>query len=248
MVFFSSNFALHVHGDLAGQVTARHGGGHVGDVAHLAGEIGRHQIHIVRQILPRAGHAGHLGLAAELALGADFARDAAYFGGEGVEPVDHRVDRFLQLQNLALHIDGDLARQVAECDRRRDVGDVAHLRGQIVRHRIHVVGEILPRARHARHLGQAAELAFRTDFARDAAHLGSKAVELVDHRVDGVLQFENLAAHFDGDLARQGRPFATAVVTSAMLRTCVVRLFAIELTLSVKSLPRCRQSRLGTCA
>ena len=30
-------------------------------------------------------------------------------------------------------------------------------------------------------------------------------------------------------------PFATAVVTSAMLRTCVVRLSAMKLTLSVRS-------------
>src|SRR5213078_1183940 len=34
---------------------------------------------------------------------------------------------------------------------------------------------------------------------------------------------------------RERSPFATAVVTSAMLRTCVVRLFAIELTLSVSA-------------
>ena len=36
-------------------------------------------------------------------------------------------------------------------------------------------------------------------------------------------------------ILRDKSPFATAVVTSAMLRTCVVRLFAIEFTLSVKS-------------
>ena len=46
----------------------------------------------------------HLGLAAELALGADLARDARHLGGERVELVDHRVDGFLQLQDLALHI------------------------------------------------------------------------------------------------------------------------------------------------
>src|ERR1700704_5284105 len=33
--------------------------------------------------------------------------------GEGVELVDHRVDRVLQLEDLALHVDADLARQVA---------------------------------------------------------------------------------------------------------------------------------------
>ena len=36
-------------------------------------------------------------------------------------------------------------------------------------------------------------------------------------------------------ILRERSPRATAVVTSAMLRTCPVRLLAIELTLSVKS-------------
>ena len=34
-----------------------------------------------------------LGLAAELAVGADLARDARDLVGEGRQPVDHRVDR-----------------------------------------------------------------------------------------------------------------------------------------------------------
>ena len=39
-----------------------------------------------------------LGLAAELALGADLLGDARDLGGEGRELVDHRVDRLLQLR------------------------------------------------------------------------------------------------------------------------------------------------------
>ena len=35
--------------------------------------------------------------------------------------------------------------------------------------------------------GLAAELAFGADLARDAGHLRGEAVELIDHRVDGVL-------------------------------------------------------------
>src|SRR6267154_222388 len=42
---------------------------HVGDIAHLVGQVVRHEIHVVRQILPRAGDALHFGLAAELAFG-----------------------------------------------------------------------------------------------------------------------------------------------------------------------------------
>ena len=52
-------------------------------------------------------------LTAELAFGADLAGHTRDFGGEGVQLVDHGVDGFLQLQDLALHIDRDFARQVA---------------------------------------------------------------------------------------------------------------------------------------
>ena len=86
------------------------------------------EVDVVGQVLPGAGDAGHLRLAAELAFGADLARHARHFGGERVELIDHRVDGVLQLEDLALHVDRDLARQVAARDGRGHVGDVAHLR------------------------------------------------------------------------------------------------------------------------
>src|SRR5207302_1265680 len=58
--------------------------------------------------------------------------------------VDHRVDRVLELENLAPDVDGDLLGQVAVRDRRRHLGDVAHLRRQVRRHAVHVVREVLP--------------------------------------------------------------------------------------------------------
>ena len=36
------NFATHVHRDFLGKVAVGHGDGHVGDVAHLGGEVGGH--------------------------------------------------------------------------------------------------------------------------------------------------------------------------------------------------------------
>ena len=144
------NLALHVDGDLAAEVAARDGGGHVGDVADLAGEVGGHRVDVVGEVLPRAGHAGHLRLAAELAFGADFARHAADFRRERAELIDHRVDGFLQLQNLAAHIDGDLLGKVAVGHGDGHLGDVADLAGEVGGHRVDVVGEILPGAGHAR--------------------------------------------------------------------------------------------------
>ena len=47
--------------------------------------------------------------------------------GERAELIDHRVDGVLQLEDLALDVDGDLLRQVAVGDGGRHLGDVAHL-------------------------------------------------------------------------------------------------------------------------
>ena len=86
---------------------------HVGDVAHLRRQVRRHRVDRVGQVLPRARDALHVGLAAELAFGAHLARHPRHFRRERAQLVDHRVDRVLQLEDLALHVDRDLLRQVA---------------------------------------------------------------------------------------------------------------------------------------
>ena len=73
-------------------------------------------------------------------------RDARDLGGERAQLIDHRVDGVLQLEDLALHVDGDLLREVAVGDGGRDLGDVAHLVGQVAGQHVDVVGQILPRA------------------------------------------------------------------------------------------------------
>ena len=86
MVFFSSRISpLHVHGDLARRSPLRDGGGDFGDVADLAGEVGGHELTLSVRSFQVPATPGTCGLAAEFAFGADFARHAADFGGEGVE-------------------------------------------------------------------------------------------------------------------------------------------------------------------
>ena len=85
-----------------------------------------------------------------------------------------------------------------------------------------------------RTFGLAAQLAFGTHFARHARHFRGERAELIHHRVDGVLQLQNFAAHVDRDLARQIAP-RHGRGHFAMLRTWLVRLPAMELTLSVRS-------------
>ena len=193
------DFALGLHGQLLIQIAVGHGGDDFDDAAHLVGQVGRHDVDGVGQVLPRAGHAGHLRLAAQLAFGADFARHARDFGGEGVELVHHDVDRVLEFENFAFDVGGDFLGQVAFGDGGGDFGDVADLRRQVAGHDVDGVGQVFPRSRDAGHDGLAAQLAFGADFARHARDFGGEGAELIDHRVDGLLELENFAAHIDGD-------------------------------------------------
>ena len=197
------DLAAHVDGDLLGQVAVGHRGGDFGDVAHLARQVGRHQVHVVGQVLPGPADALDLRLPSELALRADLAGDAGHLRSEGVQLVHHRIDGQLQGENLALHIDGNLLGQVAPRDRGRDLGDVAHLARQVFRHHVHVVGQVLPDAADALDLRLPSELALRPHLLGDAGHFRGEGIELVHHRVDGRFQVEDLALHVDGDLLGQ---------------------------------------------
>ena len=197
------DFALDVHGDRLRKVSICHGSGDVGDVAHLGSEIGSHRVDVVGEVLPGTSNPGHDGLSAQFPFGSDLARDAGHFRSEGIQLVYHRIDGFLQLKDFPFHIHGDLARQVASRDRRGDVGDIAHLRGEVVCHRVDVVGEILPRPGNTTDLGLAAEFAFRPDLPGHACDFGGKGIELIHHGVDGFLQLENLSLDIHGDLPRQ---------------------------------------------
>src|SRR5207253_2760028 len=194
------DLALGFEDDFSAQVAIGDRRHDAGDTTHLVSEVAGHQIDAVGQVFPGTGNALDLGLAAQLAFGTDLARDARDFRGESVELVDHAVDRVLQVEDLAADVDGDLLRQVAVGDRGRYLGDVAHVRGEVAGHEIHVVGEVLPDADDAADLRLAAQLAFGTDLARDARDFRGEAVELIDHDVDGVLHLEDLALALDRDL------------------------------------------------
>ena len=131
-------------------------------------------------------------LAPELAFGANFAGHARYLRRKRVQLVDHGVDGVFQLKNLALHVDSDLAREVAARHRRSHFGDVADLSRQVSGHRIDAVGKILPRAGDARHVRLAAEPTFRSHLACHTGHLGGKSIKLIDHGVDGLFKPQNL--------------------------------------------------------
>src|SRR6185436_13730649 len=136
----------------------------------------------------------------QLAFRTDLAGHARDLGREAREAVHHGVDDVLQLQDLALDVDGDLLGQVAVGHGLGDVGDVAHLAGEVAGHEVDVVRQVLPGPGHALDLGLAAQLAFRAHLAGHARDLGREGAELVHHGVDGVLQLQDLPLDVDGDL------------------------------------------------
>src|SRR5438132_8937408 len=186
--------------DLLGQVAALHRGRHLGDVAHLRREVGGQQLDLLGEVFPDPHHALDLRLPAQLAFGTDLTGHPGDFRSKGVELVDHDVDRFFQLPDLAVHVDRDLLRQVAAGDGGRHLRDVAHLGGEVARHRVDVVGQVLPGAGGGRDVGLAAQPALGADLARHPADLAGEGVELIDHDVDGVLQLEDLTLDLDRDL------------------------------------------------
>src|SRR5262249_37130845 len=72
-------FAFDVAGDLLCGTAVCDGRGNVGDVADLRRQVAGHRVDTVSQVLPGAGDALDLRLAAQLAFGADLARDAGNF-------------------------------------------------------------------------------------------------------------------------------------------------------------------------
>ncbi len=61
MVFFSSRISPFTSTVIfLDKVAVGHRGGHFGDVAHLAGQVGGHGVHGVGQVLPGAGDALHV--------------------------------------------------------------------------------------------------------------------------------------------------------------------------------------------
>jgi hypothetical protein len=88
-------------------------------------------------------------------------------------------------ERIRRHLALDRAGQGTLRHRRGHLGNRGHLRRQVGRELIHVVGEILPGTARTGHLGLTAEFALGADLARDARGLGGERRQLVDHRIHG---------------------------------------------------------------
>src|SRR5206468_225576 len=79
-VFESENFSSLIYGDFAREVAVRSFPARRSSDLDLVGQVARHRVDVVGQVFPRAGDASHFGLTAELAFGADLARDTRDLG------------------------------------------------------------------------------------------------------------------------------------------------------------------------
>ena len=156
----------------------------------------------------------HLADGVQLALALQHAGE---LGEVGLQPVllavalgglaqvrDHRVDVVLQLGDLAARLDLDRARQVALGHGGGDLGDGAHLRGEVGGQQVDVAGEVLPGAGGAGHVRLAAEPAVDADLARHVGHLVGEGRERVGHVVDGVGERRDLALGLHGQALASG--------------------------------------------
>ena len=197
VVFERGDFALCFDRDESREIALRNGRGDFGNGTHLRRQIRGELIHVIRERLPSTGGTRHARLTTQSPLHTHFAGHRRHLIGERGERLDHAVDRVGERGDFALRFHRQLALQIAVGDRRHDLRDTAHLAREVAGHRVHVIREILPRAGNAFHLGLTAELAFGTHFAGHAGHFRRERAELIDHRVDRVLELENFALHVD---------------------------------------------------
>ena len=203
MVFFSSRISPRTSTViLRRKIAVRDGRGHFGDVADLVGQVAGHGVHANPSDLsstpptPRTSAWPPSLPSVPTSRATRVTSEANELSWSTMVLMVFFSSRISPRTSTVI-----LRRKIAVRDGRGHFGDVTNLSGQVAGHGIHGVGQIFPDTRHALHFRLAAELAFRADFARHARHFRSEGAELIDHRVDGVLQLQNFAARVHRDLA-----------------------------------------------
>ena len=125
--------------------------------------------------------------------------------------VHHGVDGVFELENFTFGVDRDLGGKIAERDGCGDLGNIAHLIGEVAGHGVHAFGEVFPCAGHIPDNRLAAQFAFSAHLARHADHLRSERTELLDHGVDNLggaqeFAFELAAVYFGRHSLRKVAP------------------------------------------
>ena len=97
--------------------------------------------------------------------------------------VHHGVHRVLEFQNLPMNLNRNFLGEVALGHRRRHVGDVSHLVGEVVGHQVDVVGEVFPDSGDPFDSGLTSQLTLSAHFPRYSRYLVGEGVQLSHHPV-----------------------------------------------------------------
>jgi len=157
----------------------------------VCGQVARHRVDGIGQVLPRAGHALDLRLAAELAFGADLARDARDLGRERAELVDHLVDGLrrtqeLALQGLAVDFHCHRLREIALRDGADHPRRFARRMDEVVDQLVDGIDRRRPEAGDVAQAPALAELALLADDRRQALELLRHALVALDDIVEDI--------------------------------------------------------------
>ena len=141
-----------------------------------AGQVARHRVDAVGQVLPDAADVADLRLAAELAVGADLARDARDFRREHAQLLDHRVDdrgraQELTFERAALDVEPHRLQQVALGDGRQRAGHFGRRPQQVVDQRVDRRLHLAPGATRPAELDALPRLALLADDGADPFQL-----------------------------------------------------------------------------
>ena len=187
VVFELLNLAARLNCNRPCEVPLGNRGGNVGDGTHLSGQVGGQLIDVVGQVFPGAGGTRHVRLAAQSAFHAHLPGHGSDLIGKDGEGINHVVDGVSQGRNLALGLDRQFLLDVPSGHGAHHLGDTAHLIGQVRRHDVDVVGQVLPGTGHALHLRLAAQLAVGAHLFGHTGDLRREGIELIHHPVDDVL-------------------------------------------------------------
>jgi len=165
---------------------------HGGDVTHLRQSSTGHEVHRVRQVLPRARRRlSHRPWPPNVPpIGTDFARHARHFRGERAKLVHHCVNRVLQFQNFAFNVDRNLLRtspRSPQPSSRQPMLRTCAVKLPAIE--FTEVRQILPRAGHTAHIGLTAKLCLRCRLLAPRASLPTQRRKLVDHRINTFFAF-----------------------------------------------------------
>ena len=180
------------------QVAVRDRGDDLADAAHLVGQVRGHQVDVVGEVLPRARRRRARAPGRRACPSVPTSRATRVTSAANVRScstIALMVSFSSRISPFASTV--IFLREVAVGDGRGDQRDVAHLRRQVAGEHVHAVGQVLPRARGARHARLAAELAFDADLARHRGHLIGERAQRVGHVVDRVGERRDLAARLE---------------------------------------------------